>query len=343
MERGELPEGWDAELPRFTPNVKGLATRAASGKVLDRLAEGVPWLMGGSADLAGSTKARIAFEGAGELSSEDPSGRNIHFGVREHAMAAIMNGLSLCGVRPFGGTFFVFSDYARPAIRLASLMELPTIYIFSHDSISLGEDGPTHQPIEHLASLRAVPGLVVLRPADATEVADAWRTVMELRRAPAAIVLTRQAVPVIDRGRYAQSQVARGAYVLADGSGVEPVGQPDVILIGTGSEVHLCLSAYDRLRREGIRTRVVSMPSWELFESQSDEYRESVLPSSVRERVIVEKGVALGWERYAGDSGVIISMEGFGTSAPGPDVDRRFGFTVEAVVAAARARLERNA
>jgi transketolase len=330
QERG-LPDGWDKGLPVFAPSETGFATRAASGKVLDQLGRNISWLLGGSADLAGSTKAQLTFEGAGELSAENREGRNIHFGVREHAMCAILNGLSLCNLRPFGGTFLVFSDYARPAIRLAALMKLQTIYIFSHDSISLGEDGPTHQPIEQLVSLRAVPGLIVLRPADANEVTDAWRVAMELRDAPAAIVLSRQKLPVLDRARYCAAQVGRGAYVLADAD----EGEPDVILIGTGSEVELCVAAHERLKLQGVRSRVVSMPSWELFETQSREYRDSVLPPAISARVTLEEGAKLGWERYAGPKGAIIGMEGFGASAPGRDVEAAFGFTVDAVVEAA--------
>jgi transketolase len=334
MERRELPEGWDRDLPSFAPDPKGTAGRSASGQVLNRLGQNVPWLMGGSADLAPSNRTRLNFEGAGDFSAESPGGRNLHFGVREHAMGAVLNGLSLTGLRPYGSTFLVFSDYAKPAIRLSALMELPVIYIFTHDSISVGEDGPTHQPIEHLASLRSIPGLIVLRPADATEVANAWRVVMGLRDKPVALVLSRQALPVFDRDRYGPSQVERGGYVLADCGGV-----PEVIIIATGSEVALSMEAYQQLTTEGVSVRVVSMPSWELFERQTSDYRESVIPHNVVARITVEQGSRFGWERYAGLTGEMIGIDTFGASGPAADVEKKFGFTSEAVVAAARRQL----
>jgi transketolase len=335
MERRELPEGWDRDLPTFEPDAKGVAGRAASGKVLNRLAENVPWLVGGSADLAPSNKTRITFERAGDLAAGDPGGRNLHFGIREHAMAGVLNGLSLSKLRPFGATFLVFSDYARPAMRLSALMKLPVIYIFTHDSISVGEDGPTHQPVEQLASLRALPGLIVLRPADATEVADAWRVIVGLRDEPAALVLSRQSLPTLDRVRYAPSQVERGGYVLADCQ-----SRPEVLLIASGSEVSLCIDAYERLESDGVAARVVSLPSWELFERQSLEYRDSVMPPGVRARVTVEQGSRLGWERYAGPTGEMIGIDTFGVSAPMADVQEHFGFTPQAVVDAARRQIE---
>jgi transketolase len=332
--QGELPDGWDADLPTFKPDPKGIASRTASGQVLNRVADRVPWLLGGSADLAPSNKTRIDIDGAGDLGPTEPGGRNLHFGVREHSMGAVLNGLSLCGLRPYGGTFLVFSDYMRPAIRLAALMKRPVIYLFTHDSVSVGEDGPTHQPVEQLASLRAMPGLVVVRPADANEVVGAWRVAMRMRDRPCALVLSRQALPTLDRSRFHPPQVERGAYVLADAS-----SPPEVVLIGTGSEVSLCVDAWERLASAGVAARVVSMPSTELFEQQSDEYRESVLPAAVMARVVVEQGSGFGWERYAGDSGEIISIESFGVSAPGGDVRRHFGFTVERVVDAASSQI----
>ena len=335
MQHRELPEGWDRDIPVFEPSASGVAGRDASGKVLNAIAKNVPWLIGGAADLAPSTKTRLDFDGAGDLSADHPGGRNVHFGVREHAMASILNGLSLCKVRPFGSGFLIFSDYARPAIRLSALMELPVIHIFTHDSISIGEDGPTHQPVEHLASLRAVPGLLVLRPADANEVADAWRVIMKQKHEPAVLVLTRQKLPTIDRREYAPAQVERGAYVLADSS------DPDVILIGTGSEVALCLAARAELERGGVKTRVVSMPSWELFEAQDEAYRLSVLPPDVRARVSVEQASTFGWARYVGIDGAAIGVETFGASAPIAELHKKFGFTVDNVVAIARVQAER--
>ena len=338
MLRRELPEGWDRELPTFPADPKGIATRDASGQVLNAVAKNVPWLLGGSADLGPSCKTRLTFEGAGELSAENFGGRNLHFGIREHAMGAILNGLSLSKIRPFGSGFLIFSDYGRAAIRLSALMEIPVIYIFTHDSIGVGEDGPTHQPVEHLASLRAIPGLVTLRPGDANEVVEAYRYVMQLHHQPAVLVLSRQAMPTLDRSRYAPaSGVARGAYVLADSRD----GKPEVILIASGSEVSLAVQAHEKLSAEGVRSRVVSMPSWEIFDHQSVEYRDSVLPPDVKARVAVEQASTFGWERYVGLSGRIIGMKTFGASAPLKELQRKFGFEPERVAAAARELLGR--
>jgi len=336
MLRRELPDHWDAVLPAFTADKKGVATRDASSQALNAIGRNVPWLVGGSADLAPSCKTRLTFDGAGDFTADDHGGRNLHFGIREHAMAAALNGLALSKVRPFGSGFLIFSDYGRPAIRLSALMEIPVIHIFTHDSIGVGEDGPTHQPIEQLASLRAIPGLITLRPADANETVEAWRVIMHLRHEPVALILTRQAVPTLDRSAYASADgVQRGAYILADAR----KGRPDVLLLATGSEVSLCVEAYEQLETEGIRARVVSMPSWELFEqycSEHDGYREQVLPESVRARVSVEKASTLGWARYVGREGQSIGMETFGASAPLQDLQKKFGFTVEHVVEAAR-------
>ena len=333
MQRRELPQGWDEGLPVFPADEKGVASRDSSGKVLNALAQRIPWLMGGAADLAPSTKTRLTFDGTGDLSAENHGGRNLHFGVREHAMGAIVNGLSLSKIRPFGSTFLIFSDYMRPAIRLSALMEVPSIYIFTHDSIGVGEDGPTHQPIEQLASLRAIPGLTTIRPADANEVVEAWRVITQLRHEPVALVLTRQALPTFDRSKVAPAAgVARGAYVLAD----PPDGAPQVLLLATGSEVSLCVAARDQLARDGIRARVVSMPSWELFEKQPQEYREDVLPPTVTARVSVEQAGTLGWSRYVGPGGICLGMKTFGASAPLQQLQQKFGFTAERVAAAAR-------
>ncbi len=333
IQRRELPGQWDAEIPTFPPDAKGLAGREASAGVLNAVGKRVPWLLGGSADLTPSTKTRLTFEGAGDLSAAHPGGRNFHFGVREHAMAAILNGLALTKLRAYGSGFLIFSDYARGAIRLSALMELPVIHIFTHDSIGVGEDGPTHQPVEHLLSLRAIPGLVTIRPADANEVAEAWRVIMRMHHEPVALILSRQALPTLDRTRYASaSGLARGAYVLAGAAGEDP----DVILIATGSEVALCTEAHERLVREGIRSRVVSMPSWELFDRQPREYRETVLPPHVTARLSVEQATVLGWERYVGSAGRAIGMHTFGASAPLRELQHRFGFTPDAVTATAR-------
>ncbi|MGA8171905.1 MAG: transketolase [Methylocystis sp.] len=336
MQRRELPSGWDAGLPVFPADPKGVAGRDASGKALNALAQNVPWLLGGSADLAPSNRTRLIFEGAGDFEPGAFEGRNLHFGVREHAMAAVVNGLSLSKLRAFGATFFIFSDYARPAIRLSALMELPTIFVFTHDAMGDGEDGPTHQPVEQLASFRAIPGLVVLRPADANEVVEAYRYVMQLRHEPAVLVLSRQALPTLDRGKYAPaSGVARGAYVLADA----PSRDPEVILIGSGSEVILCVQAHEELLAEGVRSRVVSMPSWDIFEHQTQEYRDSVLPPSVTARVAVEQASTLGWERYVGGFGRIIGMKTFGASAPLKELQRKFRFEPERVTEIAKETL----
>lgn len=336
MQRRELPDGWDQDLPTFPADPKGLAGRDASAQVLNGVARRVPWLIGGSADLTPSTKTRLTVEGAGDFSRADYSGRNLHFGVREHAMGAILNGLSLSKVRPFGSGFLIFSDYAKPAIRLSALMELPVIHVFTHDSIGVGEDGPTHQPIEQLASLRAVPGLLVIRPADANEVVEAWRVIMQLHHEPVALVLSRQALPTLDRTTYAPaSGLARGAYVLAEAPG----GHPEVLLLATGSEVSLCLVAYERLITEGIRARVVSMPSWALFERQSQAYRDQVLPPHVRARVSVEQAATTGWDRYIGLEGTSIGMHTFGASAPLKALQQKFGFTPERLMAAVREQL----
>lgn len=337
MQHRELPEEWDRGLPAFPADPKGVAGRDASAKVLNALAQNVPWLMGGSADLAPSTKTRLTFPGAGDFTAGSYSGRNMHFGIREHAMGSILNGMSLSKIRPFGSGFLIFSDYARPAIRLSALMEIPVIHIFTHDSIGVGEDGPTHQPVEQLPSLRAIPGLIVLRPADANEVAGAWRVVMQLKHEPVALILTRQALPTIDRTKYAAAQVEKGAYVLADANG----GTPDVLLLATGSEVSLCLDAYEKLASEGIAARVVSMPSWELFEHQDERYRDAVIPPGVTARVSVEQASTYGWTRYVGLTGARIGMKTFGASAPLKELQKKFGFTVDAVVAAARAQLRR--
>jgi transketolase len=336
MQHRQLPDGWETALPEFPPDAKGLAGRDSSATVLNAVARSVPWFIGGSADLTPSTKTRLTFEGAGDFTAAEPTGRNIHFGVREHAMGAVLNGLSLSKVRPFGSGFLIFSDYGRPAIRLAALMEIPVVYVFTHDSIGVGEDGPTHQPIEQLASLRAVPGLIVLRPADANEVAEAWRVIMELRHEPAALVLSRQALPTIDRSRFrAASGVARGGYVLADADD----GHPEVLLLASGSEVSLCVAAYEQLASEGVKARVISMPSWELFEQQDQAYRDSVIPPEVSARVAVEQASTFGWERYVGPAGRIIGMRTFGASAPLKELQQRFGFTAEAVAEGARALL----
>jgi len=339
--RRELPDGWDKELPAFPASSKGVATRDASGQALNAVAKNVPWLLGGSADLGPSCKTRLTFDGAGDVDAEHPGGRNLHFGIREHAMGAVLNGLSLSKIRPFGSGFLIFSDYGRAAIRLSALMEIPVIHIFTHDSIGVGEDGPTHQPVEQLASLRAIPGLIVLRPADANETVEAWRMIMRFRHEPVALILTRQAVPTLDRSRYASAEgVQRGAYVLADADG----GRPDVLLLATGSEVALCVDAYERLTAEGIKARVVSMPSWEMFEyycGKHPGYREQVLPESVTARVSVEQASTLGWARYVGRRGRSLGMETFGASAPLKELQKKFGFTPEHVVAAAKEQLAR--
>jgi transketolase len=336
MQWRELPDGWDHNLPSFAPDPRGIATREVSGRVLNAIAKNVPWLVGGSADLAPSTKTRLTFEGAGDFESNNYGGRNLHFGVREFGMGTILNGLALSKVRGYGSTFLIFSDYARAAIRLSALMEIPVIYIFTHDSIGVGEDGPTHQPVEQLVSLRAIPALIVLRPADANEVVEAWRVIMQLHHEPAAIVLSRQALPIIDRSVYGPAiGVAQGAYILADADD----GQPQVLLLATGSEVALCLQAYQQLKQEGIKARVVSMPSWELFERQPQDYRDYVLPPEVTARVAVEQASTLGWAHYVGLKGTVIGMRTFGSSAPLKDLLVKFGFTPDKIVSAAKAQL----
>jgi transketolase len=337
MQKRELPRGWDHNLPVFPADPKGLAGREASGTTLNILAQNIPWLLGGSADLGPSNKTTLTFEGAGHFQASNPGGRNLHFGIREHAMGAIVNGLSLSKLRGFGASFFVFIDYARPAVRLSSLMELPAMFIFSHDALGDGEDGPTHQPIEHLASLRAIPGLVTLRPGDANEVVEAYRYIMQLHQKPAVLVLSRQPLSTLDRTKYAPaSGLARGAYVLAD----PPGEKPDVILIASGSEVVLAVDAHAKLQAEGIRCRVVSMPSWEIFEQQSREYQDSVLPPAVEARVAVEQASTLGWDRYVGAKGRVIGMHTFGASAPLKDLQKRFGFEPEQVVNVAKELLQ---
>jgi transketolase len=333
MQRRELPVGWDRDLPSFPADPKGIAGRDASGDVLNALAQNIPWFLGGSADLGPSNKTTLKFAGAGDFEAESPGGRNLHFGVREHAMAAVVNGLALSKLRPFGATFFIFSDYARPAIRLSALMELPTIFVFTHDAMGDGEDGPTHQPVEQLISLRAIPGLVVLRPGDANEVVEAYRYVLQLRHQPAVIALSRQPLPTFDRDKYASAAgVARGAYVMAD----SPGGPPEIILIASGSEVSLIVDAHEELASQGIRSRVVSMPSWDIFEHQPQSYREDVLPPEVKARIAVEQGSVLGWDRYVGVGGQVIGMKTFGASAPLKELQRKFGFEPERVVAAAK-------
>jgi transketolase len=338
IQRRELPDGWDKDIPVFETDAKGMGGRESSGKVLNAIAQSVPWLVGGSADLAPSTKTRLTFDGAGDFSRDDYSGRNLHFGIREHAMHAILNALSVSKLRPFGSQFLIFSDYARTPIRLSAIMEIPVIHIFTHDSIGVGEDGPTHQPIEHLAGFRAVPGLITLRPGDANEVAEAWRLIMQLQHEPVALVLSRQNMPTLDRTKYAAAVgVHRGAYVLGDAANG---GDPDVILIATGSEVGMAVDAYEQLVSEGVKARVVSMPSWELFEKQPKDYRDSVLPPSVTARVAIEQASTFGWERYVGLNGAIVGMSTFGASAPLKELQTKFGFTPDKIVEAAKAQMK---
>ncbi len=339
MQRRELPDGWDKDLPVFPPDPKGVAGRDASSTALNAVAKNIPWLLGGSADLSPSIKT-LTFDGSGDFTWKNRGGRNLHFGVREHAMGSIVNRLSLSKARPYGSGFLIFSDYGRGAIRLSALMELPVIHIFTHDSIGVGENGPTHQPIEQLASLRAIPHLIVLRPADANEVSEAWRVIMQIQHEQVALILTRQALPTIDRSKYAPaSGVAKGAYVLADVSG----GKPDVLLLASGSEVSLCLEAAETLKAEGIRARVVSMSSWELFEHQPQAYRDSVIPPTVTARVCVEQASTFGWARYAGLTGEIIGMKTFGASAPLKELQKKFGFTKDNIVAAAKGQVHKKA
>jgi transketolase len=339
MRAGWPPDGWQRDIPTFPADAKGIASRDASGKVLNAIAPYWECLMGGAADLSPSTKTNLTFDGAGDLEPNNYGGRNMHFGIREHSMGAIVNGMAVSKLRPYASTFLIFSDYMKGAMRLSALMGLPVTYVFTHDSIGLGEDGPTHQAIEQLATLRATPDMIVMRPADANETAEAWRAALGQSAHPVSMALSRQALPTFDREKYgAASGVAKGGYVLAD-SGDEP---PDVILIGTGSEVSLCIGSYEKLIAEGVRARVVSLPSWELFEAQTKDYRDAVLPPGVHARVTVEAAAALGWERYAGPTGEIIAMRSFGASAPGKDVQKRFGFTVEAVYEAAKTQVERE-
>jgi transketolase len=333
MQRRELPAGWDRNLPVFPADQKGIAGREASGKILNVLAQNIPWFLGGSADLGPSNKTLLTYEGAGHFQANNPGGKNLHFGIREHAMGAVLNGLAISKFRPYGATFFIFSDYERPAIRLSALMELPTIFVFTHDAMGDGEDGPTHQPVEHLASLRAIPGLVLLRPGDANEVVEAYRYILQLRHQPAVLVLSRQPLPTLDRTRYAPaSGVARGAYVLADAPGENP----EVILIATGSEVSVAVDAHEKLLAQGIRSRVVSMPSWDIFEHQTQQYRDSVLPPNVGARVAIEQASTFGWERYIGPSGRVIGMTTFGASAPLKELQRKFGFEPDRLAAVAK-------
>jgi transketolase len=333
MQRNQSPDGWDKNLPTFPPDAKGLATRDSSSKVLNAIAQSDPWLMGGSADLYPSTKTRLTFDGVGDFEANNYNARNFHFGIREHAMGAIVNGMVLSKIRAYGSTFLIFSDYMKMPIRLSAVMEIPSIWIFTHDSIGVGEDGPTHQPIEQLITLRAIPGLMTLRPADANEVVEAWKVIMTLRKEPVALVLTRQALPTFDRTKYASAAgLARGAYIMADAEG----GKPQVILMATGSEVYLCTDAYEKLQAEGIRARVVSMPSWDLFEHQDRSYRDEVLPPDVTARVAVEMASPFGWAQYTGPKGRILGMHTFGASAPLKDLQKKFGFTTDAVLKAAR-------
>jgi transketolase len=339
MQRRELPAGWERGLPVFPADAKGIAGRDASGKVLNVLAQNIPWLLGGSADLGTSNKTLLTFEGAGDFEPGNHGGKNLHFGIREHAMAAAVNGLALSKLRAFGATFFIFSDYARPAIRLSALMELPTIFVFTHDAMGDGEDGPSHQPVEQLASFRAEPGLVVLRPGDANEVVEAYRYIMQLRHKPAVLALSRQPLPTLDRSKYAPaSGVARGAYVLAD----PPGGKPELILIASGSEVSLCVQAHEELLAEGIRSRVVSMPSWDIFEHQTQAYQDSVLPPEATARVAVEQASTFGWERYVGRAGRIIGMKTFGASAPLKELLQKYGFEPQRVTAVAKELLGKD-
>ncbi|MGH7442330.1 MAG: transketolase-like TK C-terminal-containing protein, partial [bacterium] len=329
MQRRELPKGWDAHIPVFAPDPKGLASRESSAKVLSALAPDLPWLLGGSADLAPSTKTRLTFDGAGEQDFSSPEGRNFHFGIREHAMAAALNGLALSKVRPYGSTFLIFSDYLKPALRLSALMELPVIHVFTHDSIGVGEDGPTHQPVEQLLAMRSIPGLLVVRPCDANETAEAWRVLLLQKHRPAALVLSRQALPTLDRKDLGPAAgLAQGAYILKEAR----QGAPKVLLLATGSEVSLCLDAWVALDRQGVPARVVSMPCWELFEEQTPEYRERVLPRAVTARVAVEQASTLGWDRYVGLDGKVIGMHTFGASAPLKALQQKFGFVPEKIV-----------
>ena len=339
LRQGELPDGWDADIPSFPADAKGVATRESSGKVLNAIAPHVPGLIGGAADLAPSTKTLITGEGAGSFEADDYSGRNLHFGIREHAMGSAANGMALSYLRAYTGTFLVFADYMRPPIRLAAIMETPVVFVFTHDSIGVGGDGPTHQPIEQLAMLRAPPGLAPLRPGDANEVAAAWRVALSHTHEPTAMILSRQAVPTLDRSKYASADgVAKGAYVLGDCD-----GEPEVILIGTGSELPLVAAAHEKLSADGVKSRVVSMPSWYLFEKQDDAYREEVFPDAVRARLAVEQAGPIGWDRYVGHDGGTITMSTFGASAPLAKLQEKYGFTVDNICAVARELIRKNA
>ncbi|CAN5365932.1 transketolase [soil metagenome] len=348
MQKRELPESWDKDIPVFPADAKGVAGRDSSSKVLNAIAKNVPWLIGGAADLAPSTKTRLTFDGAGDFMADNNpekgrwyGGRNFHFGIREHEMSAILNGLSLSKIRAYGSGFMIFSDYSRPSIRLSAIMEIPTIHIFTHDSIGVGEDGPTHQPIEQLASLRAIPGLIVLRPGDANEVAEVWRLIMKLKHEPVCLILSRQPCPTLDREKYASAEgVQRGAYVLADSSGEN--AKPDVILMATGSEVGLVVAAYEQLVAEGVKARVISIPSWEIFEHQDEAYRNEVIPPDVRARVAVEQASRFGWQRYTTNNEQVIGMKTFGASAPLKELTKKFGFTVENVVETAKREMQRS-
>lgn len=337
MRAGQMPDGWDAQLPSFEADEKGIASRASGGKVLNALAEQIPWVIGGSADLSPSTKTNLTFDGAGSFSADNYSGRNLHFGVREHAMGAIANGLALCYLRSYTSTFLVFSDYMKPPIRLAAIMELPVVFVFTHDSIGVGEDGPTHQPIEQLAQLRGTPGVITLRPGDANETAEAWKIALAQTHRPSCLILSRQNLPTLDRTRYAAaSGVSKGAYILADAED----GKPQVLLLATGSELSLAVQAYEQLKAEGIGARVVSMPCWELFEDQDAAYREAVLPDAITARIAIEQAGPLGWDRYVGRNGAKVVMNSFGGSAPLAKLQAKFGFNVENVVKLARQQVQ---
>ena len=339
LQKHELPAGWEQALPEFPADAKGLATRDSSGKVENAVAQQVPWLVGGAGDLAPSTKTLMKFEGAGSFEASNYGGRNMHFGIREHAMGAIVNGLVLSKLRAFGSGFLIFYDYMRNPVRLSAIMEIPALYIFTHDSIGVGEDGPTHQPVEQIVGLRAIPGMITIRPADANEVSDAWRTIMKLRHHPASLILSRQPLPTLDRTRFAKPDVARGAYILID----PPEGKtPQVILIGTGSEVSLCVEAAEDLVKDGVAVRVVSMPSWELYEQQDIEYREKILPRNINARVGVEQASTIGWERYVGRDGAMVGMHSFGASAPMKGLLEKFGFMRENLVKLAKEQIARH-
>jgi transketolase len=336
MAAGDLPEGWEQALPTFPADAKGMASRISSGKVLNAVGPKIPWLIGGAADLAPSTMTMMTFEGAGSFEGDEYTGRNFHFGIREHGMAAALNGMALSKIRPYGATFFVFTDYLRPSLRLSAIMHLPVLYVLTHDSIGLGEDGPTHQPIEHLAALRAIPHLVTMRPGDANEVSEAYRSILSHKHQPVALILSRQNLPTLDRTKFAAAAgAAKGAYVLGDA----PDGKPQVILIGTGSELQYAVEAYEKLKQEGISARVVSMPSWELFEAQDQAYHDEVLPPAVKARVAVEAGIRQGWDRYIGVEGQFVGMSSFGASAPAPALYKYFGITTENVVSHAKKAL----